>query len=289
MSEPRVLRYATFASSPDGGNPAGVVVDARGLSAETMQRIAAEVDYAETAFLTGTTDAGARTIRYFSPIAEVPFCGHATIATAVALAEHGDALGERGALPTTIRFATPVGDIPITVTRAPDGVRAAFTSRPPVISPLPGEDLDAILGLVGLAADDLNPALPPRIADAGNPHPLLVIAELEVFDRFTFDPIAARTLMDARGWPATITVVHRLGDSAFAARNIFPVGRITEDPATGSAAAALGGYLRELGAVPVPCQVEVHQGAHVGRPGLLTVDIPASGGIVVSGTAIRIP
>ena len=51
----------------------------------------------------------------------------------------------------------------------------------------------------------------------------------------------------------------------------------------------LGDYLRELGAVPVPCQVEVHQGAHVGRPGLLTVDIPASGGIVVSGTAIPIP
>lgn len=286
MSEPRVLRYAAFASSPDGGNPAGVVLDARGLSAETMQRIAAEVDYAETAFLTGTTDAGARTIRYFSPIAEVPFCGHATIATAIALAEDGDALGP---LPTTIRFATPVGDIPITVTREPDGVRAAFTSRPPVITPLPGEDLDAILGLVGLAADDLDPALPPRIADAGNPHPLLVIAELEVFDRFTFDPIAARTLMDARGWPATIAVVHRLGDSAFAARNIFPVGRITEDPATGSAAAALGGYLRELGAVPVPYQVEVHQGAHVGRPGLLTVDIPASGGIVISGTAIPIP
>lgn len=285
MSDPRILRYAAFASSADGGNPAGVVLDARDLSPETMQRIAAEVDYAETAFLTGMTDAGARAIRYFSPIAEVPFCGHATIATAIALAEDGDTLGP---LATTIRFATPVGDIPITVTRGPGGVRAAFTSRPPVITPLPEADLDAILDLLGLAAEDLDPALPPRIADAGNPHPLLVIADLEVFDRFTFDPVAARTLMDARGWPATITVAHRLGDSAFAARNIFPVGRITEDPATGSAAAALGGYLRELGALPVPSRVEVHQGAHVGRPGLLTVDIPASGGIIVSGTAVPI-
>ncbi|MEV8272092.1 PhzF family phenazine biosynthesis protein [Microbacterium sp. NPDC077184] len=286
MSEPRVLRYAAFASSPDGGNPAGVVLDARGLSPETMQRIAAEVDDAETAVVTGTTDAGARAIRYFSPIAEVPFCGHATIATAVALAEHGDALGP---LPTTIRFSTPVGEIPITVTHEPDGLRAAFTSRAPVVTPLPQADLDAILDLIGLAADDLDADLPPRIADAGNPHPLLVIADREVFDRFTFDPVAARTLMDARGWPATITVVHRVGDAAFSARNIFPVGRITEDPATGSAAAALGGYLRELGAVPVPSRVEVHQGAHVGRPGLLSVDIPASGGIIVSGTAVPIP
>jgi len=76
-----VLRYAAFTTDASGGNPAGVVLDARGLDDQTMQAIAAEVGYSETAFLTD------RAVRYFSPKAEVPFCGHATIATAVARAE----------------------------------------------------------------------------------------------------------------------------------------------------------------------------------------------------------
>ena len=94
--------------------------------------------------------------------------------------------------------------------------------------------------------------------------------------------------MDGRGWPATITIVHRLAADRFAARNLFPVGRITEDPATGSAGAAFGAYLRELGAVDPPAQIVVEQGAHVGRPGQVIVDVPASGGIRVTGYGVPI-
>ena len=79
------------------------------------------------------------------------------------------------------------------------------------------------------------------------------------------------------------------GGLRFEARNLFPVGRITEDPATGSAAAAVGGYLRALGAVHPPTRVLIEQGRHVGRPSELTVDIPERGGIVVSGRAVPIP
>ena len=64
---------------------------------------------------------------------------------------------------------------------------------------------------------------------------------------------------------------------------------ITEDPATGSAAASLGGYLRELGLIEPPARVIVHQGRHVGRPSVLTVDVPVSGGITVRGSAVPIP
>ena len=70
-----VLRYVAFSDRPDGGNPAGVVLDAAGLSDAEMLRIAADLGYSETAFVDGED------IRYFSPLAEVPFCGHATIAT----------------------------------------------------------------------------------------------------------------------------------------------------------------------------------------------------------------
>jgi PhzF family phenazine biosynthesis protein len=123
---------------------------------------------------------------------------------------------------------------------------------------------------------------------------VLVLADAGVFDGFDFDPAAARALLDANGWAATITVLHRLPDAAegglrFEARNIFPVGRITEDPATGAAAAAVGAYLRASGAVTPPARVVIEQGRHVGRPGELVVDIPERGGIVVSGRAVAIP
>jgi len=280
---PEILRYAAFTTHPSGGNPAGIVLDAAALTDAEMQHIAAEVDFAETAFVVGHEADGAAAIRYFSPIAEVPFCGHATVATAVAMVERG--LVET---PGTITFATPVGRVPIVVTRADDGVRAAFTSVEPSVSDLPAPDATEILRLLGLSRADLDAALPPRIADAGNPHPVIAIESRDVFDAFSFDPLAVRELMDARGWPATITVAHRTASDRFVARNLFPVGRITEDPATGSAAAAFGAYLRALGTVQPPARIEIEQGAHVGRPGLLTVDIPAAGGIVVSGSAVKI-
>lgn len=282
MTTPEILRYAAFTTHPDGGNPAGVVLDATDLDDAAMQAIAAEVDYAETAFVTGTTSDGSLSVRYFSPIAEVPFCGHATVATAVALAARDRATGD------VIRFATPVGPVSIEVSTDARGIRAAFTSVEPVVDGLPDDDLDAILQLLSLTRDDLDADLPPRLANAGNPHPLIVIADRSAFDEFAFDPERVRSLMDARGWPATITVVHRTASDRFVARNLFPVGRITEDPATGSAAAALGAYLRAIGAVTAPARVVVEQGQHVGRPGELTVDIPETGGIVVTGHAVPI-
>src|SRR3954451_12296370 len=86
----QVLRYTAFTDTPAGGNPAGVVLDARDMSDAEMQGVAAEIGYSETAFLTRRGD-GEYDVRYFAPEAEVPFCGHATIASAVALAERAGA------------------------------------------------------------------------------------------------------------------------------------------------------------------------------------------------------
>ena len=87
----KILRYAAFSDDPAGGNPACVVLDATGVGEEKMLATAAEVGFSETAFVTQLTD-GRLDIRYFSPLIEVPFCGHATIATAVAYAQqHGPA------------------------------------------------------------------------------------------------------------------------------------------------------------------------------------------------------
>ncbi|GAA5031333.1 PhzF family phenazine biosynthesis protein [Microbacterium fluvii] len=273
-----VLRYAAFVdpAQPGGGNPAGVVLDAASLTDERMQAIAAEIGYAETAFVLGATGDGARRIRYFSPIAEVPFCGHATIATAVAIAEREGA--------GLVRFATPVGEVPIATDAASAGLRATFTSVEPTVGAFDEGVLARLLALLGLETADLDPRFPPRIANAGNPHPVLVIASAERFDGFGFAQAAVRALMDEQGWSGTVTVMHGEG-AEWEARNLFPVGTISEDPATGSAAAAFGGYLRALGAVPADGRVRVRQGRHVGSPCLLEVEIPSAGGVRVSGGA----
>ncbi|WP_338037109.1 PhzF family phenazine biosynthesis protein [Microbacterium lushaniae] len=123
------------------------------------------------------------------------------------------------------------------------------------------------------------------MAYAGNRHPVLVLHDAGVFDGFAFDPAAVRSLMDAEGWAGTVTVMLRVADTMWEARNLFPVAAITEDPATGSAAASFGGYLRAIDAVDTPARIAIRQGRHVGRPSLLVVDIPSTGGVTVSGTA----
>jgi PhzF family phenazine biosynthesis protein len=280
---PTVIRYAAFASTPDGGNPAGIVLRAEELSDSEMQHIAAEVGYAETAFVTEQGidgDPRRHRIRFFSPGAEVPFCGHATVATAIALAER-DGVG-------AFQFETPVGAIVIETRANDDGVTAAFTSVEPEIAPLrPGVE-ETLLSLLGLVQTDLDTRYPLLSAYAGNWHPIVVLCDRAAFDGFTFDPQAVRALMDAEGWHGTVSVLHTISPTVFEARNLFPVGNLTEDPATGSAAASLGGYLRATNLVAVPGHVEVHQGAHVGRPSLLQIEIPSTGGIVVGGTAVEI-
>ena len=282
-SLPSVLRYAAFAATPEGGNPAGIVLHAGELSAPEMQRIAAEVGYSETAFVVERDIAGDPRhlrIRFFSPGAEVPFCGHATIATAVALAER-DGTGR-------FEFETPVGPIVIETLAVDVGITASFTSVEPEVAPLEPGTEGQLWSLLGLTPGDLDARYPLLSAFAGNWHPILVLRDRVVFDGFTFDPQAMRTLMDAEGWRGTVSVLFATTPSVFEARNLFPVGTVTEDPATGSAAASLGGYLRATASIALPARVEVHQGAHVGRPSLLRVDVPLTGGIVVSGTAAEI-
>ena len=290
MSSPRessALRYAAFTSTPDGGNPAGIVLAAQRLSDAAMLAIAAEIGFSETAFVVGGDPAErALTLRYFTPVAEIPFCGHATIATAVALAR------QYGAGP--FRFRTPAGPIVIDTTEVDGRIRAGFTSVEPWVVSMPAGTLVELTGLLGLTAQDLHPDYPPAISFAGNRHPILVLADQDRLDRFTFDPDLLRALMDREDWAGTVTVAVPVavlvtvpqGPIEFESRNPFPVGTITEDPATGSAAASLGAYLRHLGRVRPPATVLIHQGRHVGRPSLLTVDIPAGGGIRVSGEAV---
>ncbi|MFF3642006.1 PhzF family phenazine biosynthesis protein [Streptomyces sp. NPDC002564] len=284
-----VLRYAAFTTEPGGGNPAGVVPDAAGLDDAAMLAVAARLGYSETAFLTrDPADAErAYTVRYFSPRAEVPFCGHATVAAAVALAERGGAEGADG--PGDYVFATRAGTVPVTVTADGATLRATLTSVEPHVEDIAAGDLDEALAALGWGADELDPELPPRVAYAGARHLVLAAATRARLADLAYDFERLLALM-RRLDLTTVQLVWRASDTVFHVRDPFPVGGVVEDPATGAAAAAFGAYAREQGLVPAASVLTLHQGEDMGRPGVLTVTLrDGDPRVRVSGAAVRLP
>lgn len=274
---PAILRYSAFTTDPAGGNPAGVVLDARGLSDDAMQRIAADVGYSETAFLLPRED-GELDVRYFSPLAEVSFCGHATIAAMVAYAH------QQG--PGDLVLNTQAGRVRVTVDA---DFAATLTSVAPRVDALDVTDLDRVLAVLRWHREDLDPSLPPAVAYAGAWHPVIAVASRARLADLHYDFDALSTLMATRGW-TTVNLVWREDAQTLHARNPFPPGGVVEDPATGAAAAALGAYLATQDALPDTRGFRILQGHDLGRPSLLQVDVPRDlqEGVRVSGTAVEI-
>ncbi len=271
-------RVAAFTTDPAGGNPAGVWIGDALPDAATMQRIAAEVGYSETAFVAPASGTD-RTVRYYSPEAEVPFCGHATIAAGVVL---GSAEGAG-----TYRLATAVGEVTVEVRGRDEHWEASLTSVEPRHEPAPDALVAAALAALGWTRDDLDPSIPPARAYVGAWHLVLAITRAERLAALDYDVEALKALM-LRDGLTTLQLVWREAPGLFHARNPFPVGGVVEDPATGAAAAALGGYLRDAGLVAAPFDLEVRQGDAMGRPSRIGVTVPASGGVGVTGTAVSI-
>jgi PhzF family phenazine biosynthesis protein len=273
------FHVAAFTSDPAGGNMAGVVIGKHGAPAE-MMAVAAEVGYPETAFLEPTDDPSVWRTRYFAPRVEVDFCGHATIGA-------GSILGGQFG-PGLYVLRTNVGDIPIEVTVGDDsGIRVALTSIPPSQGRLNDEAFTTALHALGYLITDLDPAFPPGVANAGVNHLMVPLRDRATLAALDYDFDALKTLMEREKW-TTVDCFVRTGPSEFHVRNPFPVGGIVEDPATGAAAAALGGYLAFHGLIDVPGTVHVFQGYDMGRPSQITVDIPTEreSGIRVSGSAV---
>jgi PhzF family phenazine biosynthesis protein len=270
-----VQRIAAFSHGASGGNPAGVVLCEALPPADRMLAIAAEVGYSETAFAAPTAD-GWR-VRYFAPEIEVPFCGHATIALGAALAlAHGDGT-----------FKLQLNETSITVTgwRNNPALMAALQSPRTQSAPAPRELVEAALGLFSLSSADLDPRLPPAIAEAGARHLVLALSSRQKLAAMHYELERGRQLMTAAGI-VTISLVHAETDTRFHARNPFAAGGVYEDPATGAAAAALAGYLRDLG-WPHSGAIDILQGEDMGVPSRLRVEISSEPGasIRVSGAA----
>jgi len=279
MTSGTLYRLSAFTTSPDGGNPAGVWVGDQLPTPAEMQRIATDVGFSETAFV--VPDAGLhRTVRYYSPAAEVAFCGHATIAAGVLLGElNGEA---------DYQFDTRPGMVPVSV-RSENGMpSAALTSVDPEQEPIDSERLREYLLALGWDASELDPAVPPVKAFGGAWHLVLAARSADRLDRLAYEFEQLKSLMLEDGL-TTVQMIWRESPGVVHARNPFPVGNVVEDPATGAAAAALGGYLRDARLVDPPVRILIRQGEAMGRPSRLIVDIPENGGIRVSGHAVRLP
>jgi PhzF family phenazine biosynthesis protein len=277
----QVLRYTAFTTTPSGGNPAGVVLDAQGLPDAELLAIAADLGYSETAFLLPEGERRYR-IRYFSPLAEVAFCGHATIAASVAL---GERIG-----PGTVHLATQAGPVPVEIVADPaGGVTATLTSPPTSTRPATEEEVRSTLAALRWPEGDLDPAYPAHVANAGNDHLLLAAATRDRLADLDYDFDALGKIMAELGW-TTVHLFWAESPTVFHARDPFPPGGVVEDPATGAAAAAFTGYLRALGHLADGATLTIHQGVDMGRPSLLTCTaLPGDTRAAVSGTAVPIP
>lgn len=270
-----VLRIAAFSDGDTGGNPAGVVVADALPAPDEMQRIAAEVGFSETAFAARAGDAWR--VRYFSPAAEVPFCGHATIALGAAIAlENGD--GE---------FALHLNQAGISVAARRTGqlVTAALQSPPTRSTRASAALVATALDLFGYTPADLDTRIAPARIHGGADHLVLMLNSREALAAMRYDFEAGREWMTREGW-ATILIGYAETPQRFHTRNPFAFGGVYEDPATGAATAALAGYLRDID-WPHAGTIEIVQGEDMGMRSLLRADITPQAGasIRVSGTA----
>jgi PhzF family phenazine biosynthesis protein len=271
-------RLTAFTEHPDGGNPAGVWIGEELPDPDTMRRIAASAACSVTAFV-APASGRERTVRFYSPEIEVPFCGHATIATGVVLG------GLEGA--GVFRFSTVAGVVPVVLRRKGALWETSLTSVQPKHEPAPAALADESLAALGWRRDELNRTIPPTRIYAGSWHLLLAAATAARLAILEYDFERLRRAMLADGL-TSLQLVWREDAGLYHSRNPFPVGGIVEDSASGSAAAALGGYLRDTGRVNPPARILVRQGEAMGRPSRIIVDIPQRGGIIVTGTAVPI-
>ena len=265
-----IQRISAFSLNGEGGNPAGVVLLDVLPDTEIMQAVAAEVGYSETVFAAPMGD-GFRT-RYFAPQAEVPFCGHATIALGAALgAAHGAAV-----YPLILNDT----EVSVEAIEIPDGWAATLQSPQTSYREVEQELARRALGLFAWQESDLAEDLPMTRANGGAEHLILPLKSRALLRDMEYDFDAGRALMQEFGL-VTINLIWRDTDGTIHSRNPFAGHGVYEDPATGAAAAALAGYLRDSG--QSGDAFNVYQGADMGAPSFLAVT-PLAG----KGASVRI-
>ena len=286
---PRYLTADVFTDHLFGGNQLAVFPDAAEIPSELMPRIAREFNYSETTFVLPPTDPKhTRRVRIFTPGGELAFAGHPTIGTAHVLATIGaiELTGDE----THIVLEEGVGPVPVTI-RSTDG-RPTFAqlsvAKLPETGPTPPrpERLAAMLSLdvADLAGSDM----PPEAISCGTPFLFVPLRDRRALARSRVKPdLFEETL---RGYWTSKVMVFALDperpDSDVRARMYAPDVGVPEDPATGSAAVGLGGYLAARDPrFDGKLRWVMEQGFEMGRPSILEIEVSKSEGKI---TAVRV-
>lgn len=269
---------SAFTRTPGHGNRAGVVLGASGLSGDEMQRLAAFVGAPETVFVT-RLEAGLVRVRYFTPTQEVEFCGHATVALGLLLAQEGHWAGEALALETL------VGQVPLRLVCEAGVPQQVWMRQPRHETRAVARELRADLaGALGLDARMVHRGLPLAAASTGLWSVFVPLLDSALLDALEPD-LEAISALSRRLGVGSVYAYAPLGVSRFAARDFAPALGIPEDPVTGSAGGALMGLLAAQGRLPLragrACGV-IYQGHALGTPGEVEVEVEVRGEGVVA-------
>lgn len=278
MPDGRYVILDVFSAAAYGGNPLAVFLDGEDFTTAQMQTIARELNLSETTFVTPGASAGRFAVRIFTPGAELPFAGHPTIGTAIALAQRG----RTGA--TEIVLEEGVGPVRVSLRH---GHATLHRDGAPETVPVHAAAAD-IAAALGLSAEAM--AGPAWIASYGTAMLFVPVADMEAVAASAARP----DRWEALGLPArgiyVYAVTSRAADRAsLHARMYAPALGVAEDPATGAAAASLAGSLPGMPADGV-FHLDIAQGIEMGRPSRIeTATRLAAGhvtGISVGGAAV---
>ncbi len=295
MPEYRYITLDVFTSTVFGGNQLAVFPDARGIPEEQLIAMTREFNYSETTFCYPPTDpAHTARVRIFTPGAEVPFAGHPTVGTAIALA----ALGRAGATQGESHLVLEEGVGPVPVKVVLDGASAwaqfAVAKLPEIGPAAPSRSMFA--KILGLETDDiLGAPFSPQAVSCGLPFLMVGVKSLDALSRARIRHDRWETTLKS-SWAPDLFVFTRdpdTGPEHFRARCFVPSCSVPEDPATGSANACFAGYLamREK-ARDGAFRWTVDQGVEMGRPSQIAIEADKSAGVItairVGGSAVRV-
>jgi trans-2,3-dihydro-3-hydroxyanthranilate isomerase len=257
VSRFRYVVVDVFTDEPLAGNQLAVFTDAREIPDELMQRLAREMNFSETVFVLPSEEGDAR-IRIFTPTAELKFAGHPTLGSAFVL---GGPLQLE-----VIRLETGAGIVPVLLER--EGARIVFgRMEQPIPSVEPWPDADGLLRKLGIERAEL----PIEVYDNGMQHVYIVVG--------SEDEVAAvkPDIAALAEHPAALGVNVSAGSGTrWKTRMFAPSGGVPEDPATGSAAGPLAVHLARHGRTEFGQEIEISQGAEIGRPSTLYARVDGS-------------
>lgn len=267
-----------FTDTPFVGNPVAVVLDAQGMSTGQMQLIAAEFGYSETTFVLPPVDsANTAHVRIFTPTREIPFAGHPNVGTAFVLAHYAAASGET--LPQTLLFEEAADLVPVRLLKDNGATTGAELQAPERLSCRSDVSPERVAACLSLEVDSINTAVhQPRVASVGLPFLIVELASRDALRRCVPNLQGFRAILPLDG---AVSVYAYTLDTApedqcdLQARMFTP--RMTEDPATGSATAAVTALLATLHGKTM-LTLRVRQGVDMGRASVLFAGYDASKG-----------